>query len=334
MSSGHRIEIIPIEESYSHYFFAFTPNCTRDCKNDQFGFKSLCSEPVFFPQHGNGVSCNCSSSNLTKSIVRTVENMLSDREMGKLLDSDPNSSNLRDAVVRTMLPLARFVILCPPCISAITTAAHICQAKSDGVKALHVRIDHRLECVCCENMAHGLERMKMISDTIEDVEAGHHWAKPCDHQSWWMEYIDRQWLQRALHEYEHEQQVDLVGSASSSSDGLGCDYIGVRKILTLERPTRRVAAYVAVILADVASASWIMNAAPFPIVPHRPCAGEMYHVYKDHVKVSTKAKAVSGSKAFERSFIGTFATTASTKRRRDDSLPPSPKPKKRRAYSW
>jgi hypothetical protein len=170
----------------------------------------------------------------------------------------------------------------------------------------------------------------MIADTIEDVEAGHHWAKPTDPQSWWITYIDRRWLQRTL----HDREVELVGSASSS-DSMQCDYAGVRKTLTLDFPARRVAAYVAVILADVASASWIMDAAPFPPVPRRPLAGEMYHVYKDHVKVSTKMQAVMASKTFERSFVGIFATTASTKRRRDDSPPPSPQPpKKRRVSSW
>jgi hypothetical protein len=152
-------EIIPIGDAYSHYFFAFTPDCTRNCKDDQFGFKNLCSEPVFLPKYGNGITCNCASSNLTKSIVATVDNMLSDREMGKLLELDPNAVNLQSAVMRAMFPLARIVILCPPCISAITTAAHICRARSDGVRALHVRIDHRLDCACCEGAAHGLARM-------------------------------------------------------------------------------------------------------------------------------------------------------------------------------
>lgn len=169
----------------------------------------------------------------------------------------------------------------------------------------------------------------MVADTIADVEAGHHWAKPTDHQSWWIAYIDRRWLHRTL----HDRELDLTGSASSS-DGMQCDYTGVRKTLTLDFPARRVAAYVAVVLADVASASWIMDAAPFPPVERRPQAGEMYHVYKDHVKVSTKMQAVMASKRFERSFVGTFATTTSAKRRRDDSPPPSPGPKKRRVSSW
>lgn len=95
-----------------------------------------------------------------------------------------------------------------------------------------------------------LKNRQMIADTVEDVEAGHHWAKaPTDPQSWWIAYIDRRWLQRTL----HDREVELAGSASSS-DSMQCDYAGVRKTLTFDFPARRVAAYVAVILADVASA--------------------------------------------------------------------------------
>lgn len=152
-------EMIPVGDAYSHYFFAFAPDCTRNCKDDQFGFKSLSSEPVFLPKYGNGVTCNCASSKLTKSIVATVDNMLGDREMGKLLELDPNAVNLQSAVMRAMFSLSRIVILCPPCISATTTAAHICRARWDGVRALHVRIDHRLDCACCEGAVHGLARV-------------------------------------------------------------------------------------------------------------------------------------------------------------------------------
>lgn len=98
-------------------------------------------------------------------------------------------------------------------------------------------------------------------------------------------------------------------------------------------PIRRLATHVAVILADVASASSIMEAAPFPPVQRRPRDGEMYHVYKDHVKFGTSLNAVLKTKTFERDFVCTFATPASAKRRRDDSPESSSCPKKRRTVS-
>lgn len=150
-------ELIPIEIAYSHYLFAFTPSCTQFCEDDQFGAKSLSSEAGFLPEYRK--HCACTSSNLSTCIIGAVETMLHNRELGKCLGLLRDALKIQGPVLHAMLPMAMFDIICPPCISAITTAAHICQAKSDGVMQLRVRVDHRLGCACCDSTESGVARL-------------------------------------------------------------------------------------------------------------------------------------------------------------------------------
>lgn len=151
----------------------------------------------------------------------------------------------------------------------------------------------------------------MIADTIVDAKAGHHWAKPNSPEARWMKYIDRAWLEGVLY---HADDADDENSASTPSSSkhatdAGHDYAGIRHLLSFEGKVRENT--VAVILADVDSASWIINAAPFPTVKRQPRTGEMFHVKEDVM-----------AKTFNRSFLGTFETKGALKRRRVASPPP------------
>lgn len=148
----------------------------------------------------------------------------------------------------------------------------------------------------------------MIADTIVDAKAGHHWAKPNSPQVRWMQYIDRAWLEGVLYHADDQTSASTPSSSKDAADAAH-DYAGIRQLLTFEGKVRQKT--VAVILADVDSASWILNAAPFPTVKREPRTGEMFHVKDDGV-----------TSTVSRSFFGTFETKGGLKRRRVAS--PSP----------
>ncbi|KUI55419.1 hypothetical protein VP1G_02843 [Cytospora mali] len=173
-------------------------------------------------------------------------------------------------------------------------------------------------------------------DTISDVETGNYIpeAETDDREDLWIPYIDRQWLKQLWRNEESDLSiVDRPASDSAHYPSLG-DYARVGKMLRHDMSVQSIATHVAVILADVPNASWIMKAAPFPVVEVEPVIGELYHVYKDHVRVSNRSEAVNASKSFERDFVGKFTMTGSSERRRHDSPPPSPRMKKRRVKTW
>lgn len=69
--------------------------------------------------------------------------------------------DIQAAVMQANMPLARFIIYCPPCISAITTAVHLCQENEDVLTEWSVRIESvhisyhvlspSLFCLLCNN---------------------------------------------------------------------------------------------------------------------------------------------------------------------------------------
>lgn len=148
----------------------------------------------------------------------------------------------------------------------------------------------------------------MIADTIVDVGAGHHRAKPNSPETRWMKSIDRAWLESVLYDAD-DQSRESTPSSNTDTANAGNDYTGIRQLLTFEGKVRENT--VAVILADVGNASWIINAAPFPTVKRQPRTGEMFHVKHDFM-----------NKTFNRFFLGTFETKGATKRRR--AVSPAP----------
>lgn len=158
----------------------------------------------------------------------------------------------------------------------------------------------------------------MIANTIVDAKTGHHWAKPKSPETRWMNYIDRAWLENVLYQADDQTSAPTPSTSNHATDA-GHDYVGIRQLLTFEGKVRQNT--VAVILADVGSASWIINAAPFPTVKREPRTGEMFHVEED------AAKQVS------RSFLGTFETKGALKRRRVASPPPQTAKPNRKALA-
>jgi hypothetical protein len=148
----------------------------------------------------------------------------------------------------------------------------------------------------------------MVADTIVDVGTGHHRAKPNSPEVRWMKSIDRAWLESILY-YADDQSPTSSPSSETDAPNAGKDFAGIRDLLTFEGKVRENT--VAIIMADVESASWIINAAPFPTVKRQPRAGEMFHLKHDFL-----------SKTFNRSFVGTFEAKGAVRRRKAVSPPP------------
>ncbi|KAG6359046.1 hypothetical protein INS49_012566 [Diaporthe citri] len=275
------------------------------CQDDQFGVTNLSGKPGFIPNDG------INESNLSKHIVECVGGVVKSYDADNYMQINYEAPHIQAAVMRANMPLARFIVHCPPCISAVTTAVHLCQGNEDAITEWLVRVDHRLGCACCPSTDSALARLSMIADTIVDAKTGHHWAKPNSPEARWMKYIDRAWLEGVLYHADDADDKTPASTPSSSKHvtDAGHDYAGIRQLLSFEGKVRENT--VAVILADVDSASWIINAAPFPTVKRQPRTGEMFHVEDNIV-----------TKTFKRSFLGTFETKGALKRRRVASPPP------------
>ncbi|KAJ0118991.1 hypothetical protein J7T55_013226 [Diaporthe amygdali] len=300
-------EVVPANRGYRHYFFAFTPQCMRlesghPCQDDQFGVTNLSTKPGFIPNE------RVDQSNLSKHIIKSVGAVVREHEASDYMQINYGAPEIQAAVMHANMPLARFIVHCPPCISAITTAVHLCQANKDAITEWSVRVDHRLDCACCPSTTSALERLSMIADTIVDAGTGHHWAKPDSSEAQWMKWIDRAWLEGVLYDAD-DHTTASAPSSSKPTTNAGRDYAGIRHLLSFEGRVRENT--VAVILADVDSASWIINASPFPTVKRQPRAGEMFHMKEETV-----------GRTFTRSFLGTFETKGALKRRRVSSPPP------------
>lgn len=146
-----------------------------------------------------------------------------------------------------------------------------------------------------------------------DVNSGFHWAKPGTEVMGWAKYIDTKWLEQAIWLQDLDTRFPLKTPRLPP-----CNEIGMRSMLRLQKPVQRPAHNVAVILADVQCASWIMESEPFPVVERAPQVGELYHMYKDHVRISMETDAILATRSFEGVILGTFATSASQQRRLGD----------------
>ncbi|KAL1875426.1 hypothetical protein Daus18300_003165 [Diaporthe australafricana] len=290
-------EVVPADGGYKHYFFAFTPKCVRfqegePCRKYEFGFKSLSAEPGFIPD-------DCiDDSHLSKQIIKSV---------GSAIHDHAEIHGGTKAVRRTQAPVARFIVLCPPGICAITTAVHLCRANENAFTEWLVRIDHRLRCACYKSPSEALGRLSMIADTIADVGSGNHWANPRSPEAQWIKYIDRAWLEANVYYADDASHEKIRGSVPMTHPD-DVDWEDMRLLLSLnvisaEEDT------VAVILADVDSDSWIIDAEPFPAVERNARVGEMFHMMFENNE-------------WKRSFMGTFETKGTERRRRVGSVPP------------
>ncbi|KAG8168358.1 hypothetical protein KVR01_001107 [Diaporthe batatas] len=301
--AGSAHEVVPAKvPGYKHFLFAFTPECMRledgkPCQDNQFGVTNLSGKPGFIPHDRVG------DSNLSKQIVKCVGSVVSEFDASNYMQINYEAPDIQAAVMHANMPLARFIVYCPPCISAITTAVHLCQDNEDAITQCH-----RLGCACCPGIASGLARLSMIADTIVDVGTGHHRAKPNSPEARWMKSIDRAWLENVLYNAD-DQSPASTPSSNTDTTTAGNDYAGIRELFTFEGKVRE--STVAVVLADVESASWIINAAPFPTVKRQPRTGEMFHIKHNHM-----------DKSYNRSFLGSFEVKGALKRRKGTSPPP------------
>ena len=137
-------EVVPANKGYRHFFFAFTPECMRledgvPCQDNQFGVTNLSGKPGFVPN-------DCiSDSNLSKQIVKCVGAVVSEFDASNYMQINYEAPDIQAAVMHANMPLARFIVHCPPCISAITTAVHLCQENEDAITQWSVRIESVLQ---------------------------------------------------------------------------------------------------------------------------------------------------------------------------------------------
>lgn len=127
-------------KGYRHLLFAFTPDCMRlqdgqPCQDDQFGVSNLSGKPGFLPNDGIG------ESSLSKQIVKCIGSIVDTFDASNYMQINYEAPQIQAAVMQANMPLARFIVHCPPCISAITTAVYLCQKNDNDITEWSVRIE-------------------------------------------------------------------------------------------------------------------------------------------------------------------------------------------------
>jgi hypothetical protein len=140
-------EVVPANKGYRHFFFAFTPECPRledgkPCQDNEFGVTNLSGKAGFI---ANGL---VSDTNLSQQIIKCVGSVVSEFDASNYMQINYEAPEIQAAVMHANMPLARFIVHCPPCIGAITTAVNLCQANEDAITQWSVRIESVLIPPC------------------------------------------------------------------------------------------------------------------------------------------------------------------------------------------
>lgn len=116
------------------------------CQDDQFGVTNLSGKPGFIPNDG------INESNLSKHIVKCIGSVVKEYDASDYMQINYGAPEIQAAVMHANMPLARFIVHCPPCISAITTAVHLCQANEDAITEWLVRVESVLMSPCVSSL--------------------------------------------------------------------------------------------------------------------------------------------------------------------------------------
>lgn len=128
-------KVWPSKGLYNTYLFAFTPECSNGCEDDQFGVKGLSSDVGFLFEDG------LDESPLAKAIVKSLDGVVSPYDIDRFLQLDYPAVDIQAAVMEASMPLAQVYIFCPPCLSAIAAAVALCRCKESIVTKWLVRVE-------------------------------------------------------------------------------------------------------------------------------------------------------------------------------------------------
>lgn len=129
-------KVTPRINCYNQHFFAFTPECSHPCADDQFGVKGLSADAGFLPKD------SIQESPLPQTIKKALGNIIDEDEVDKFLHINYEAPEIQAAVMRANMPLARIVVFCPPCLPAITTAVAICEDQENEISQWRVRVEY------------------------------------------------------------------------------------------------------------------------------------------------------------------------------------------------
>ena len=128
-----------------------------------------------------------------------------------------------------------------------------------------IRIDDRIAISCCSSDSTE-SRLASLLATLKQVEGRKLGSERLIES--WIEYVDRVWLEQRLYHIERSDRPSSFGSPREATQEL------FSEILTESRYTG------VVILGELSSCNWIMQAAPFPWEAQMPKETEIYHLKK------------------------------------------------------
>lgn len=115
--------------------FAFTPECDYGCTGGDFGVKGLSSNKGFLTNR------SVEESPLPKAIKTALGNVIEEYDVDRYLQVNYEVADLQADIMKASMPVARIVIFCPPCVSAITTAVAMCRDQENAIEEWRVRVE-------------------------------------------------------------------------------------------------------------------------------------------------------------------------------------------------
>ena len=273
------------------FYFVFTPDCFRyngvsRCFEASFG--NVCFDLV--GHKGVGYLAG-----KFRRGYRTLGNRIVD-SMGIKFDSQDldfihqvcpmiGGYSTQEAI----LPLATIYIYCAPCACSIRTALHTC---SELIYYAHLssltRIDDRIDANCCSNNSKK-DRLLSVLDLIRQFEASQLQDK--DIAIWWVPLVDRVWLEQRLYQLEESDDNCLHASSKEATKELFSEFTAQSKYNGT------------VIVGELHSCSWMIQAAPFPWNTRMPRETEIFHV---HTHPVTGDEMDWRQINWQRTYLGTF----------------------------
>ncbi|KKO99571.1 hypothetical protein THAR02_08333 [Trichoderma harzianum] len=181
-------------------------------------------------------------------------------------------------------PLAKVMILCPPCRCAVRTALLVCSQQSSKKIKYRVCIDDRMPISCCLE-TEKLQRLRSLMKTIRDLDEGSIGDEAAPIMKDLLRHLDRVSLEQRIYRLE----IELYDNEH---------YIPPQQQIAELLSETYHADSIPIYLGEAKSCAWIVQKAPFPWSPRVPRESEIFKFTKDSNKLS-----------FTSTYLGTFTSS-------------------------
>lgn len=177
-------------------------------------------------------------------------------------DLQDKVADLLDPITAGLRTQSTLHIYCPPCRCAIRTALILCHQRLSGGE-VWVRVDDRIPTTCCDAQDTA-QLLQSLIDTINAYELGQENVFPSGSRRRDVEYMDKEWIENRV----YTLQVDLYAGEVHENR--------FKNFENCLRDMEKGDGIHSVVLVEVSSGAWILQAAPFRKSPRMPKQTEVY----------------------------------------------------------